>query len=71
MVAACMDYIKANPAFCGDLVKRWHQSQDCSSKMEVVCHLCQIEPNKYGAMDDDDIMDMMTENGEEEQQDFH
>jgi hypothetical protein len=29
MVAACMDYIKANPAFCGDLVKRWRQSQDC------------------------------------------
>jgi hypothetical protein len=71
MVAACMDCIKANPAFCGDLVKHWRQSQDCLSKMQVVCHLRQIEPDKYGAMDDDDIFDMMAENGEEEQRDFH
>jgi hypothetical protein len=39
--------------------------------MQVVCHLRQIEPDKYGEMDDDDIINMMAENGEEAQQDFH
>lgn len=53
--ATCFAYFEANKTFCVDLGKKFASSNDRSKQASIICHLCEIHPNDYDGLTDDEV----------------